>query len=208
MARAVARDRSLRVSSSACAGNVTAQPISDVIASRLRRWRDMKSSLSWRPRASRLTGKACSLFRFPGLRSSRGRVKRAAMNATLHRLGPAVLGASAFACADVLGKVALNAGADVLTTVTIRSYVGLVLLHAWLRFGVRPEPIGRRAVWISLGLGVLFTGNIFGLFKAFDLVEVPIAVLTYFVYPLLTGLAAAATGLEALTARSLVAAVV
>jgi probable blue pigment (indigoidine) exporter len=34
------------------------------------------------------------------------------------------------------------------------------------------------------------------LFKAFELIEVPVAVLTYFIYPLLTGLAAAAAGVE------------
>src|SRR5262245_25417686 len=121
----------------------------------------------------------------------------------LHRIGPAVLGAGAFACADVLGKVTLNAGADVLTAVTFRSYVGLGLLYAWLRFEPPAAVVDRRARWISLGLGVLFAGNIFGLFKAFELIEVPVAVLTYFVYPLLTGLAGAATGVEALTLRGL-----
>src|SRR5262245_6421490 len=124
----------------------------------------------------------------------------------LQRLGPAIIGASTFACADVLGKITLNAGADVLTIATFRSYVGLGLLYAWLCVGPRPPVIAARAKWIALGLGVLFTGNIFGLFKAFELIEVPLAILTYFVYPLLTGLAAAASGLEALTWRGIVAA--
>jgi drug/metabolite transporter (DMT)-like permease len=124
----------------------------------------------------------------------------------LHRLGPAILGAAAFACADVLGKVALNAGADVLTTATFRSCVGLGLLTLWLRVGEKPKPITSRAMWISVGLGILFTGNVYWLFKAIALIEVPVAVLTYFVYPLLTGLAAAATGLEALTPRGFLAA--
>jgi len=123
-----------------------------------------------------------------------------------HRLAPAILGATAFSCADVLGKVGLNEGADVLTLVTFRSYVGLCLLYAWLQVGPAPEPMALRAKWLSLGLGILFTGNIFGLFKAFELIEVPVAVLTYFTYPLLTGLAAAATGVEKLTLRGLVVA--
>ena len=50
-----------------------------------------------------------------------------------HRVGPGIIAASAFACADVLGKVALNDGTDLLTTVTLRSYVGLIMLYAWLR---------------------------------------------------------------------------
>jgi probable blue pigment (indigoidine) exporter len=125
----------------------------------------------------------------------------------LHRILPAIIGASAFACADVLGKVTLNSGADVLTTVTVRSYIGLALLYAWLQVGPRAAAITPRSKRISLGLGVLLTGNFFALFQAFALIEVPVAILAYFVYPLLTGLAAAALGLEALGLRGVAAAV-
>jgi drug/metabolite transporter (DMT)-like permease len=52
----------------------------------------------------------------------------------------------------------------------------------------------------------VFALNVFLLFQAFATVEVPIAILSYFVYPLLTGLMAAATGVEALTWRGGVAA--
>ena len=124
----------------------------------------------------------------------------------LYRLGPAITGASAFACADVLGKIALTSGADVLTMATFRSVVGLMLLYAWLKVGIRAAPITRRAMWISFGLGVLFTGNVYWLFKAIEAIEVPVAILTYFVYPLLTGLAAAASGLEPLRLRGILAA--
>ena len=126
----------------------------------------------------------------------------------LVRLAPAILGASTFACADVLGKVTLNAGAGVLTLATVRSYIGIALLAGWLALGSKPTRMTPRARWIALGLGVLFTGNVFWLFKAFETIEVPVAVLTYFVYPLLTGLAAAATGLEPLTWRGAAAALV
>jgi drug/metabolite transporter (DMT)-like permease len=117
----------------------------------------------------------------------------------LFRNGPAILGASAFACADILGKVTLNAGAEVLTLATARSFIGLAMLYVWLRVGTAAEPITRRAKWISFGLGVLFTGNVYFLFKSFEEITVPVAVLTYFVYPLLTGLAAAASRLERIT---------
>jgi drug/metabolite transporter (DMT)-like permease len=126
--------------------------------------------------------------------------------AGLAQIGPALLGASSFACADVLAKVVLNAGADVLTLSAIRGVLGLAILYAWLRLNPRPD-FPPRARWISLGLGVLFAGNVFLLFKAFETVPVPIAILTYFVYPLLTGLAAAATGLEKITWRGALAAV-
>jgi drug/metabolite transporter (DMT)-like permease len=125
----------------------------------------------------------------------------------LAQIGPALLGASSFACADVLSKVVLNAGADVLTLSAIRGVLGVAILYGWLRFNPRPD-FPPRAKWIALGLGVLFAGNVFLLFKAFETVTVPIAILTYFVYPLLTGLAAAATGLEKITWRGAVAALV
>jgi probable blue pigment (indigoidine) exporter len=123
-------------------------------------------------------------------------------------IGPALLGASSFACADVVSKITLKDGADVLTVSTVRGFLGLAVLYAWLRFNPPPAALPQRARWISLGLGVLFTGNVFLLFSSIEVVEVPIAILTYFVYPLLTGLAAAATGLERLSWRGVAAAVV
>jgi drug/metabolite transporter (DMT)-like permease len=122
-------------------------------------------------------------------------------------IGPALLGASSFACADVLSKVVLRHGADVLTVSTVRGVLGVAILLVWLRLVEPPAALTARARWISLGVGGLFAGNVFLLFKAIESVEVPIAILTYFVYPLLTGIAAAATGLERLTWRGLVAAV-
>jgi probable blue pigment (indigoidine) exporter len=52
------------------------------------------------------------------------------------------------------------------------------------------------------------TGNLFGVFKAIELVPVSIAILTYFVYPLLTGLIGAATGIDRLTWRGVATAIV
>jgi len=123
------------------------------------------------------------------------------------QIGPAVLGASSFACADVLSKVVLVDGADVLTMSAVRAVLGVAMLFAWLKLVPPPAAFTLRATWISLGLGVLFAGNVFLLFKAIETVEVPIAILTYFVYPLLTGLAAAASRLEQITWRGAAAAV-
>ena len=59
---------------------------------------------------------------------------------------------------------------------------------------------------LALFIGVLFAGNVFFLFKAIEAMEVPLAILTYFTYPLLTGLAAAAFGVERLGLAGLLAA--
>jgi probable blue pigment (indigoidine) exporter len=122
------------------------------------------------------------------------------------QIGPAVLGASSFACADVLSKVVLIDGADVLTMSAVRAVIGLAILLGWMQLVPSRAAFGRRETWIALGLGVLFAGNVFLVFKAIEAVEVPIAILTYFVYPLLTGLAAA-SGLERVTWRGAAAAI-
>lgn len=124
-----------------------------------------------------------------------------------HNLAPGVIAASAFACADVLGKVVFAAGGDVLTLLSCRSMVGLACFAAWMRMGDRPAAFSPRERWISLGLGLLFAVTVYCLFKAIDLMDVPTAILAYFVYPLITGLVAALTGLERLGWRGGAAAV-
>jgi drug/metabolite transporter (DMT)-like permease len=123
------------------------------------------------------------------------------------QLLPAIVGGSFFACADVMTKVALQDHAGVFTFALLRGIVGVLLLYALLKAGVPPVPLTPRARWLSIGIGVLFACNTFCLFSAIGAVEVPIAILTYFVYPLLTGLAAAVIGVETLGARGAVAAV-
>jgi probable blue pigment (indigoidine) exporter len=126
----------------------------------------------------------------------------------LAMIAPALLGASSFACADVLSKFVLKAGAGVLTMSMVRGVIGVIVVFLWLRVAKKPEPLTARATWLSLGLGLLFAANVFLVFMAISRVEVPVAILTYFVYPLLTGLAAAATGLDKLTWRGALAALV
>ncbi|MCC6888385.1 MAG: DMT family transporter [Hyphomicrobiales bacterium] len=111
---------------------------------------------------------------------------------------PALIGASAFAFADIATKVTLNAEAGVLTMAVFRGLIGLPLLLAYISLGVPPKPLSTPARRLALAIGVLFAANVLFLFKAIEAMEVPLAILTYFTYPLLTGLAAAATGVERL----------
>jgi len=113
---------------------------------------------------------------------------------------PGVAAGIALGVSDVLAKIILAAGCDVLTTLSFRSVVGLIFLGTWLRLGRRPRT-DWRVRWISLGVGLLFAALIFCLFRAIAAIDVPTAILTYFAYPLLTGLAASATGLEPLRWR-------
>jgi drug/metabolite transporter (DMT)-like permease len=115
-----------------------------------------------------------------------------------HQLGPVLMTAVTFSTADICGKVALTSGTDVTTMLSFRSVIGVGLVFAWLRLS-KPAALPPAATWISLGLGVLLTANMYLLFKAIDLVPVSIAVLTYFIYPLLTGIIGAMTGIDRLT---------
>jgi drug/metabolite transporter (DMT)-like permease len=119
---------------------------------------------------------------------------------------PVLLGATSFAIVDVLIRFGFRAGADSLTMVLVRGVVGVPLIYLWMRVGPRPQAMTPRERWVSLGFGVLFAGNVYLLFVAIELMPVPIAILTYFVYPLLTGLIGAATRLDTLSWRGAFAA--
>jgi drug/metabolite transporter (DMT)-like permease len=122
-------------------------------------------------------------------------------------LWPGIIAASSFAICNVLSKIVLNAGADVLTLSVFRGLVGVALMFVWLRIGVAPTPHTPQARWIALALGILFAGVVFGLFAAISIITVPSAVLTYFVYPLFTGILGALLGIERVGWRGALAAI-
>jgi drug/metabolite transporter (DMT)-like permease len=126
----------------------------------------------------------------------------------LRALGPGVLAAVSFGFSDIFTKLALLAGMDALTLATYRGVLGTLFVLAWLRAAPPPQAHTRRARLIALGVGLLFAANLYLLFVAIRMVAVPIAILSYFVYPLLTGIVGAAIGLERLRLASAAAAVV
>ena len=126
----------------------------------------------------------------------------------LHALGPGLAAAASFGIGDTFARVALDSGADALTLALTRGVVGVGILYFYLRVGAPPVPATPRMRMIALGLGVLFAAIVFGLFQAIDLINVPIAVLTYFIYPLLTGIGGALFRIERLSWHGAVAALV
>ena len=121
---------------------------------------------------------------------------------------PGVAAALGFGAANVLGKVAFLDGADVLTLVTFRSLIGIAFVWTWLRFSPPARKHAPRERAVALGLGLLFAANVVCVFKAISAIPVPIAILAYFVYPFLTGIAGAISGLDKLTWRGALAACV
>jgi probable blue pigment (indigoidine) exporter len=125
----------------------------------------------------------------------------------LFSTAPGLAAAIALGVSDVLAKIIIASRCDVLTMLSFRSVVGLAFMSVWLRAGPKATA-DARVRWISIAIGLLFAGLIFCLFKAIEFNDVPTAVLTYFVYPLLTGLVASATGLERLHWQGVVCALV
>jgi len=120
---------------------------------------------------------------------------------------PGLAAAIVLGISDVLVKVVAAAGCGVLSMLSFRSVFGLAFVATWLYVGPKPRA-DARVRWISAGVGVLFAALIFCLFKAIDAIDVPTAVLTYFVYPLLTGIAAWVTRLESMRWQGATCAVV
>ncbi len=121
-------------------------------------------------------------------------------------LAPGIAAGIALGISDVLAKIVFASGSDVPTFLSFRSVAGLAFVATWLYFGSRPSA-DARVRWISLAVGVLFTGLIYCLFKAIEAIDVPTAVLSYFTYPLLTGLTASFVGLEPLRWKGVLCAV-
>ncbi len=127
---------------------------------------------------------------------------------SIRPLGAGITAAAAFACADVLAKVVFLAGGDVVTLLSFRGVVGIAFLAIWLRLGAPLGAFSSRERWIATGLGLLFAITVFGVLKAIELMDAPTAILAYFIYPLLTGIIAAITGLERLGWQGVAAALV
>ena len=89
---------------------------------------------------------------------------------------------------------------------SLRGVIVVVFFMLWLR--VQPPRVrhSNRERWIALGIGLMFSVTMFGLLQSVALLPVSIAILAYFVYPLLTGLAGAATGVDRVGWRALLAA--
>jgi drug/metabolite transporter (DMT)-like permease len=126
----------------------------------------------------------------------------------LTALVPGIIAATSFGIGDTFAKVAFASGMDVLSLALTRGVVGLVILFCYLRVGPVALPASPRARVTALILGVLFAAIVYGLFKAIDLITVPIGVLTYFIYPLLTGIVGAIFGIERLGWVGMLAALV
>jgi drug/metabolite transporter (DMT)-like permease len=116
----------------------------------------------------------------------------------LSGLWPGVTAALSFSGVDIMIKLVYASGMDVMTLVTARGFLGAAFMWGWLRLSPPVRRHTARQRLIAVIIGVIFAGTMFGLLKAISLLPVSIAILAYFVYPLLTGLGGAVTGIDRL----------
>ena len=125
----------------------------------------------------------------------------------MHRLAPGIAAGTSLGISDVLAKFILTGKVDVVSMLSFRSLVGFAFVASWFRFERRPTANVQVRV-VSTVVGIIFAALIFCLFKAIETIDVPTAILSYFTYPLLTGLTAAAAGLEPLRWKGMLCAIV
>ena len=113
-------------------------------------------------------------------------------------LAPGIIAALSFSVADILLKVVYDAGMDVLSLVSLRGVLVVLFFVVWLRAAPPRRRHTKRERLIALALGLLFAATMFGLLQSIALLPVSIAILAYFIYPLLTGVAGAITGVDRL----------
>jgi probable blue pigment (indigoidine) exporter len=120
---------------------------------------------------------------------------------------PGLAAAVSFGVSDALAKLVMGSGCSVTTLLLFRSVISLASVATWLYF--RPIPrISTDERWVSSGIGILFASLIYLLYKAIETCDVATAILSYFVYPLLTGFCAALLGLETIRARDILCATI
>ena len=120
--------------------------------------------------------------------------------------------ACVYATAVVAARVAFEDGANTATVVTFRCVFAMLAIGAAIR--VREAVTGRRGAtsvrerWIFLALGVVFALNVYAFYRAVEILKVPLAILTFYVYPLMTGAFSALAGLDRFNPRTIVFALV
>lgn len=124
-----------------------------------------------------------------------------ALRAAAYR--PVILCALCYGTGVVFARAAFEDGSNAITVVTIRcTFAALAIGLALRASSALPTPPRERG--LLLALGVLFALNVWTFYKAIELLRVPLAILIFYVYPLLAGAFSAMAGLERFNRRTLV----
>ncbi len=118
----------------------------------------------------------------------------------------ALISAVFFALANTLAGVAYQGGSNPFTLSATRFILPAILLFFILLFSGRPIVLHRRVAGVAAILGGISVVYTFALLKAIELLPVSIAILIFYLFPILTAFILAAFGAARLTAKMLVSA--
>jgi drug/metabolite transporter (DMT)-like permease len=108
----------------------------------------------------------------------------------------ALAAAACYAVANTSASVAYQAGSDPMTVAATRFLVPTVALFLWLRFGGVPLKLPRRDAILGVVLGFVTALYTFSLLRSFSMLPFALAVLIFYLFPLLATVLATTLGWE------------
>ena len=114
----------------------------------------------------------------------------------------ALAAAASFALANTAANIAEGGGSSPLTISAIRFLVPAVALVVWLRASGVSLAMPRRALAASVGLGVVSALYTWALLRSFGLIPFALAVLIFYLFPLIAAIITVALGWEKFSWRT------
>jgi drug/metabolite transporter (DMT)-like permease len=113
--------------------------------------------------------------------------------------------AIAFALTNTSASLAYQGGSNPLTVAAIRFLLPVAVLLVWLRLRGTPYRLAARDGWICAGLGVVTAIYTWTLLSALAIIPLALAILVFYLFPLIAALILAACGWERLGWRTVAA---
>ena len=113
-----------------------------------------------------------------------------------------------YGLAVVLARFAFEDGSNAATVVTVRCAFAALAIGIALRIGGEQRHTAGRERALLLGLGLVFALGVFSFYKAIEILRVPLAILAFYVNPLIIGVFGVLVGFERFSGRTLAFALV
>ncbi|MCX7139746.1 MAG: DMT family transporter [Proteobacteria bacterium] len=114
-----------------------------------------------------------------------------------------LLCALCYGSAVVLARFAFEDGSNAATVVSVRCAFAALAIGVALRIDGSERHTSGRERALLLGLGLVFALGVFSFYKAIEILRVPLAILVFYVNPLVIGVFGAMAGFERMTGRVL-----
>lgn len=109
--------------------------------------------------------------------------------------------ATTYAFAVVCARITFEDGGNAGTVVVLRCAFAMLAIGITLRLRPAAGALAPADLRLILILGAVFAVNVYAFYKAIEILRVPLAILIFYTYPLLTILFSALAGLERIDAR-------